>query len=151
MESWGVLFLGVIELCSVVQAAFLIGVIVAGRRLADRVDALASRLDRDIKPALADVSRVSRAAAEIAELGALQARRIDLLLADTAEKVEETTSVIQRLVVRPLKPVSDLVALIKGLQRGVQVYQQLGGRAPATHTSARRSRRTHEDDEHLFI
>jgi hypothetical protein len=67
MESWGVFFLGVIALASVVQAGFLIGLVIYGRRLAQRVDALQLRLDREISPALENFNRVSRAAAEIAE------------------------------------------------------------------------------------
>ena len=92
MESWGIFFLGVIALASVVQAGFLIGLAVFGRRIARRVDALQSRLDKDITPALENFTRVSRAAAEISDLATLQARRIDLLLADTIDKIEETTA-----------------------------------------------------------
>jgi hypothetical protein len=145
MESWGVFFLGVIALASVVQAGFLIGLVVYGRRLAQRVDALQVRLDREISPALENFNRVSRAAAEIADLATLQARRLDLVLADTIEKIEETTATIQQFVVRPLKPIGGIVAFLKGLQRGMDVYFQLGRGAPPR-------RRGHgEDDEHLFI
>jgi hypothetical protein len=145
MESWGVFFLGVIALASVVQAGFLIGLVVYGRRLAQRVDALQVRLDREISPALENFNRVSRAAAEIADLATLQARRLDLVLADTIEKIEETTATVQQLVVRPLKPIGGIVAFLKGLQRGMDVYFQLGRSQPPR-------RRGHgEDDEHLFI
>jgi hypothetical protein len=145
MESWGVLFLGIIALASVVQAGFLIGLVVYGRRLAQRVDALQVRLDREISPALENFNRVSRAAAEIADLATLQARRLDLLLADTIEKIEETTATVQQLVVRPLKPIGGIVAFLKGLQRGMDVYFRLGrGGVP-------RRRGRGEDDEHLFI
>ncbi len=145
MESWGVVFLGVIALASIVQAGFLIGLVVYGRRIARRVDALQVRLDREISPALENFNRVSRAAAEIADLATLQARRIDLLLADTIEKIEETTNVVQQLVVKPLKPIGGIVAFLKGLQRGMEVYLQLGRGIP-------HRRRGHgEDDEHLFI
>ena len=102
MESWGVVFLGLIALASLVQAGFLIGLALAGMRLARRVDELSARLDRELKPALDNLTRVSRAAAEVADLATLQARRVDLLLADTIDKIEETTGVIQQFVVRPL-------------------------------------------------
>jgi hypothetical protein len=145
METWAVVFLGVIALASVVQAGFLIGLAAYGRRLARRVDALQVKLDREIAPALASFDRVGRAAAEIADLATLQARRLDLLLADTIEKIEEATTAVQQLVVRPLKPIGAIVAFLKGLQRGIDVYLQLGrGGTPP--------RRGHgEDDEHLFI
>jgi hypothetical protein len=157
MESWGIFFLGVIALAAVVQAGFLIGLAVFGLRLARRLDQLQSRLDKDITPALENFTRTSRAAAEISDLATLQARRLDLLLADTIEKIEETTGVIQQFVVRPLKPVGGILAFLRGLQRGMEVYRQLGGNAAHGASGAppvprRRTRsRSHEDDEHLFI
>jgi hypothetical protein len=149
MESWGVFFLGVIALASVVQAGFLIGLVIYGRRLAHRMDALQARLDREISPALENFNRVSRAAAEIADLATLQARRLDLVLADTIEKIEETTATVQQLVVRPLKPIGGIVAFLKGLQRGMEVYFQFDRSAPLQHRP--QPRRRGEDDEHLFI
>jgi hypothetical protein len=152
MESWGVFFLGVIALASAVQAVFLIGLVIFGRRLAHRVEALQLRLDREISPALENFNRVGRAAAEIADLATLQARRFDLVLADTIEKVEETTAVIQQLVIRPLKPIGGIVAFLKGLQRGMEVFLQRDGSGAPVGPRPQARRRGHgEDDEHLFI
>jgi uncharacterized membrane protein YciS (DUF1049 family) len=61
-----------LALASLVQAGFLIGLALAGMRLARRVDELNARLDRELKPALENLTRVSRAAAEIADLATLQ-------------------------------------------------------------------------------
>jgi hypothetical protein len=48
-------------------------------------------------------------------------------------------------VVKPLKPIGGIVAFLKGLLRGMEVYLQLGRGHP-------HRRRGHgEDDEHLFI
>jgi hypothetical protein len=152
MESWGVFFLGVIALASVVQAGFLIGLVLFGLRLGRRLDAIQARLDREISPALDNFNRVSRAAGEIADLVTLQARRLDLVLADTIDKVEETTATIQQFVVRPLKPIGGALAFLKGLQRGVEVFFQLERQAPPDHRRTVPRRRGHgEDDEHLFI
>jgi len=150
MESWGVVFLGLIALASLVQAGFLIGLALAGMRLARRVDELSARFDRELKPALENLTRVSRAAAEIADLATLQARRVDLLLADTIDKIEETTGLFQQFVVRPLKPIGGIFAFLRGIQRGLEVYTQLGRGASAPHQAHRRRSHT-EDDEHLFI
>jgi hypothetical protein len=150
MESWGVVFLGLIALGSLAQAGFLIGLALAGMRIARRVDELNARLDRELKPALENLTRVTRAAAEIADLATLQARRVDLLLADTIDKIEETTGVIQQFVVRPLKPIGGVFAFLRGIQRGLEVYTQLGRGAPGPPQAHRRRSHT-EDDEHLFI
>jgi hypothetical protein len=152
MESWGVFFLGVIALASLVQAGFLVGLVVFGRRLGRRLDVLQTRLDREISPALDNFNRVSRAVAEIADLATLQARRLDLVLADTIDKVEETTATIQQFVVRPLKPIGGIVAFLKGLQRGMEVFFHFERGAPPEHRRPVPRRRGHgEDDEHLFI
>ncbi len=146
MQTWGLVFLGVIALGSLLQGVFLVALMLFGRRLSKRIDAVQERIDRDVTPALENFGRVSRAAAEIADLAALQARRIDLLLADTVEKIEQTTSLVQEHVIRPLKPIASLLAFLKGLQRGIDVFLQVRGE----HGAPGR-RRGHEDDEHLFI
>jgi hypothetical protein len=148
MDNWGVVFLGLIAAAGLVQAGFLVAMALAVIRLTQRIDALQDKLDQQITPALESVERVSRNAAEISDLATLQARRIDLLLADTIEKVDDTVTVLQRLVARPLRPFSHVAALLRGLQRGVDVFLQLERkeRVPAPE-----GRRQGEDDEHLFI
>lgn len=147
MEGLGVGFLGVIALSSLVQAAFLIGLALSARRLGRRVDEMQQRLDRDLRPTLESLSRISRNLAEVSDTAVLQARRIDDLIADTVEKIEETTSIVRSFVVRPLGPLGDILAFLRGLRRGIEVYSQFRG-----HDSAvRGGRRRYAEDEHLFI
>jgi hypothetical protein len=148
METWGVTFLGIIALALVVQAGFMVALALAFLRLTGRLDALQSQLDEQIAPTLKGVERISRNAAEISDLATIQARRIDLVLAETIEKVEETTAVVQRLVIRPLRPVVHLLAVLRGVQRGIDVFLDLERRERVPRSSARRHS---EDDEHLFI
>jgi hypothetical protein len=148
METWGVVFLGVIAVAMAVQAAFIVTMSLAIIRLAQRVDSLQDKIDRQIGPALEGLDRVSRNAAEISDLATVQARRIDLLLADTIERVDDTVNVVQRLVARPLRPVSHLLAVLRGVQRGLDVFLQLERKDRSSRPEGRRSG---EDDEHLFI
>lgn len=148
METWGVVFLGAIAAAMVVQAAFLIALSVAGIRLAHRLDVLQAQIDQQIGPALKGVERISRNAAEVSDLATVQARRVDLLLADTIDKVEDTAAVVQRLVLRPLRPVAHLVAVLRGVQAGIDVFLRLE-RADRHPSSSHRGQT--EDDEHLFI
>jgi hypothetical protein len=149
MDTWGVVFLGVIALGSLVQIVFLVALLVFGRQLARRIDALQSRVDREIAPSLENLNRVTRVAAEIADIANVQARRLDLVLSDTVQKVEETTALVQRLVVRPLRPLGGIAAFLRGVQRGVEVYHKLGSVDRAAPRPARR--REEEDEEHLFV
>jgi hypothetical protein len=147
MEGVGVGFLGVIALSSLVQAAFLIGLALSARRLGRRVEEIQQRVDRDLRPTLESLSRISRNLAEVSDTAVIQARRVDALIADTVEKIEDTTSMVRAFVVRPLGPLGDILAFLRGVRRGVEVYSQSKG-----HDSAvRGTRRRYAEDEHLFI
>lgn len=148
MESWGVVFLAVIALASIVQAGFLIGLALEGKKLSRRVAELQDRIEKDLRPSLDNLSRMSRNVAEVSDLAVLQVRRVDGLLADTIEKVEETTTLIRKVVLRPIGPLVDLAAFLKGIRRGLEVYQQLRGFERRERVSRRGD---DEDDEHLFI
>lgn len=147
MDSLGLAFLGVIALASAVQAVFIVGLMVYGRRMARRLDELQDRLEREIRPSLEALSRVTRNLGEVSDLAVLQARRLDDLLADTVGKIEEGTELVRRLVLRPLGPLVEVTAFFKGIRRGLQVFHQLRGGDSPRRASARR----YAEDEHLFI
>ena len=148
METWGVVFLGIIALGSLIQSAFLVRIALAGRELSRRVAELQERVDRDLRPTLDNLTRVTRNLAEVSDVAVLQARRVDDLLADTIEKIEGTTTLVKQIVLRPLGPLVDIAAFFKGVRRGLEVYQTLRG-------FDRRERPPRggyaDDDEHLFI
>jgi hypothetical protein len=149
MDTTGVWFLGVIAVASVGQAAVLAVLALGGLRLARRLNELQARLDREIRPTFDHLSRITRNLAEVSDLATLQARRVDYFLADTLEKLEDLTSTVRRFALRPLGPLADLIALVKGLRRGLDVYRELAG---AERRGRMIPRRGHaEDDEHLFI
>jgi hypothetical protein len=148
MNTLGIFFLGLIALASLVQAFWLLRLAIEGKRLAARLDDFQHRLERDARPTLESLQRISRNLAEVSDTAVIQARRVDALVADTVLKIEETTETLQQLILRPLGPLADLAAFLKGLRRGLEVYRQLRGfdvpRRPPT-------RRGPEEDEHLFI
>jgi hypothetical protein len=148
METWGVVFLGVIALGSLVQAAFLISLTRQGRRVARRLDDLNDRVERELRPGLENLGRVTRNLAEVSDLAVLQVRRFDGLVVDTIEKIEDTTALLRKVIIRPLGPLVDVVAFVKGLRRGLEVYHQLRGFDRHERGAARRYE---ADDEHLFI
>ncbi len=148
MDTWSVVFLGIIAVASVVQSAFLIGLALEGKKLSRRVAEIQDRIEREIKPSLDNVSRVTRNLAEVSDLAVLQARRVDGLLADTIVKVEETTTLIRKVVLKPIGPLVDLAAFLKGLRRGLDVYQRLRGFERRERVDRRHD---DDDDEHLFI
>jgi len=149
MDSMGVTFMGIIAFSTLVQAALLVHLALAWRRLARRIDEVQKRVDREIQPALENLSRITRNLGEISDLATLQARRIDGLLADTVEKIEQATGLIQKAIVRPLGPFVDIVAFLKGIRRGLEVYHKLRGFESRGRPHSRRQ--LDVEDEHLFI
>lgn len=146
METLGVVFLGVIALSSLVQGVVLILLARGGLEIARRLDELQTQIDRDLRPALENVGRLTRSLAEISELSALQARRVDLFVAGTLDRLEDTGARLREAVERPLGMANRAFAFLRGLRRGVQVYRTLGG----LEDQGRRGR-DYADDEHLFI
>jgi len=149
METWVVVFLGVIAVAGAVQAGFLVAMALAIIRLAQRIDTLQDRFEQGIAPAVEGIDRVTRNVAEISDLATLQARRIDQTLTETLETVDDTVAVARSFVAHPFGgPLSRVSAIFRGIQTGFEVFHQLGqeDRAPS-----REKRRDEEDDEHLFI
>jgi hypothetical protein len=62
VTATGELFLGIIAFAVVVMAAIQVAAIFAGIRLARRVDELATQIDQEIKPLLANLSGPGRQA-----------------------------------------------------------------------------------------
>ncbi len=147
MSDWALVFLGVIAVASLAQTTFLIVLTLESRRLAARVQGLSDRIEKDLRPSLDNLSRITRNLAELSDLGVVQARRVDDALADTLEKVKHTTESFRKFLVRPLAPLGDILAFLRGVRRGIEVYNQLrgfdGGRRGQT--------RSYSEDEHLFI
>jgi len=147
MTTMAVLFLGLIAFSSLVQAVFLIRLTIEGKKVSARLEAFQDKVEREVRPALDQLHRVTRNMAEISDTAVLQARRVDAVLADTLEKVEETTTMVQKVLLRPLGPLVDIAAFLKGVRRGLDVYRQLRG----LDGPSRGFRSSSEDDEHLFI
>ena len=147
MDTLGVVFLGVIALASVVQAAFLIGLVIEGKKLGRRLDDIERRFEADLQPSLKNLSRLSKNLAEASEIVSLQARRVDLFMADTIDKLEDATTTLRQVVMRPVGTLLDISALLKGIRKGLEIYRRLGG----MESEHRGGPRRYADDEHLFI
>lgn len=147
MTTLAVIFLGVIALSSLVQAAFLITLGKESRKLGRRLDEIEQRFEVEVRPTLQAVAKISKNFAEVSDSLALQARRVDSFMADTVSKLEETTTALREVVLRPLGPLVDIMAILKGFRKGLEIYKRLGGIESERKGGARR----YQDDEHLFI
>ena len=147
MDSLGLVFLGVIALASLVQGAFLVGLALGGLRLAKRMGDIQKSVETEIRPALDDVSRLAQNLAAVSEIATGQAHRLEALVAHTVERVDRARSQVRTAVDHPVSAFSDVGAILKGVRRGFDVYQRLGGLSAQRQGSSRR----YAEDEHLFI
>lgn len=147
MDTVGVVFLGVIALSSLVQGALLIVLARGGLRLNRRIQDLQGRMEREVKPILDDVNVVARNLSQVSELATAQAHRIQGVVAETIHRIEETRGEIRSALGHPVSALSDVVAILKGVRRGIEVYRKLGDLEAQVRGSSRR----YSDDEHLFI
>ncbi len=144
MSDTGELFLGVIAFAVLVMALIQVAAIVAGLRLAKRVDQLATQLDQDIKPLLANLTALTSEAARTAALATRQVERFDQVFGELAQRVDQTLAVAQAFVTGPAKQgmaifagVSALIDSFRGLREGTRRRQA--------------SRPVVDEEESLFI
>jgi hypothetical protein len=136
--NWDSVFLGAIAAATLVMAIVQIGAVVAGARLAKRLEQLADEVHREIRPLVARATEVADEARRAAALAGQQVERVDRLLYDVSQRVTDTAEVLQRTVVGPIREGS---AILAGLKAG---FEALRG--------VRSSRSTKvEDEDALFI
>jgi phosphate uptake regulator len=138
------LFLGIIALSLLVMAAIQVGALVAGLRLARRVEQVSRQIDQDIKPLLSNLTQVATEAARTASLASRQVERVDALFSDVAARVDETLASARQLVGGPAK---NGMALLAGVQAAVSAFKGI-------REAARRRRNLRpglDDEDSLFI
>jgi hypothetical protein len=160
LEGLLTLFVALTALAVVTQAGVLVGIYLMSRRLSYQVDRFMKET-RDIMVPLGSITENLRAAsANIVEIGVIareQFRRVEVMVTDTGEAVQmqlerfdrvgrdvidrinETTSIVQESVIRPVREVA---ALTKGISRAFETF--LFRRQRSTVDQARQ-------DEELFI
>jgi hypothetical protein len=136
--NWDSVFLGAIAAATLVMAIVQVGAVVAGARLARRLEQLADEVHRDIRPLVARATEVADEARRAAALAGQQVERVDRLLYDVSQRVTDTADVLQRTVVGPIREGS---AILAGLKAG---FEALRG------VRSSRSARV-EDEDALFI
>jgi hypothetical protein len=148
MDSPGLqVLLGAIALSSIVQTAVLVAVAIGGLQLMRRIQQLQGQVEREIQPVLESINAISRNVAEVSDVAVLQVRRVEAVVEETIERLDEARAQVRRVIRKPRGLLGDVTAVWKGVRRGLAVYHRLGGlQAPA-----RGKARRYAGDEHLFI
>jgi len=137
------LYLGLIALGVIVMATIQVAAVVAGIRAARRVGEMAGRFERDVRPIIANLQKVSEEAARASAQAAAQVDRLDALLSNVAQRVEETAATLQQTI---LQPARDGLALLSGLKSVIASFREPRG---TSESKERTGPRESQDD--LFI
>lgn len=144
MTDTAELFLGVIALAVLVMALVQVGAIIAGLRLAKRVDRIADQLESDIKPLIANLTTVSSEAARATALAVAQLERFDKVFTELSQRVDHTLAAAQDFVTGPARRG---MAVMTGVKAMIDAFR---GIREATRRR-RASRPAADDEESLFI
>ncbi len=138
MSVWGEVFLGIIAVATLATAVVQIGVLVAAGRAAKRLDRLADRVERELGPLFTSLNAMGADAARAAALATAQVEKVDRLVGDAVQRLEQTMDVVQTAVSAPAREGAALLAGLRAVLGSI--------RAP------RDRRARHADDEDaLFI
>jgi hypothetical protein len=138
--------LGVIAVAVAVMAIVQVGAIIAGMRIARRVEALATDIETSVKPLLANLTTMSAEASRAATIAAAQVERIDKVFGEMASRVDQTLTTAQAFIKGPAREGAAIVAGVRAAVRALQGLREASRRRTAARAPAHE-----EDEESLFI
>jgi hypothetical protein len=118
--------LGAIAALALLQGLFLLIAAWQAFRAVRRTESMAGQIGRELQPSVLELSRAARDMAEVSEITLTQARRLDMLMADAAEKVERAQSAFQRMLPAAGR-VAAAAAVLRLMRSGFRVYRRLRG------------------------
>jgi Holliday junction resolvasome RuvABC ATP-dependent DNA helicase subunit len=118
----GELFLGIIDLATLVMALIQVGAIIAAMRFARRLQQMVTAIQEEARPLIARANSVAAEASKTAAIASAQAQKIDRLVTDLTRRVDETSIVVQQAVVTPAR---ETLALLAGLKAGLAALRGL--------------------------
>lgn len=144
------LYLALIALGVLVMATIQVAAIVAVLRMARRLGAMAGRFEQDVRPIVANLTKVSEEAARASAQAAAQVDRLDALVARVVDRVEETATTLQQTI---LQPARDGLALLNGLKSIIASFREPRDPRGASDRGGapRESRDAREPHDELFI
>ncbi|HEX5215384.1 MAG TPA: hypothetical protein VFV98_07955 [Vicinamibacterales bacterium] len=138
MSDGQTVWLAVIAIAVAVMAVMQVVVALVALKAAREMTLTVAELRRDLKPVIDKTSRLVDEATRVASLASLQVERVDRLLANTVERIDETLSLVQTAVIRPVRQGAALVAGVRAALSALRAWQD-------------KSRHSRDDDEALFV
>jgi hypothetical protein len=144
LSQTGELFLGIIAFAVMIMALIQVAAIFAGIRLARRVDQIATQIDSEIKPLIANLTAMSSEAARAAAIAAKQAERLDKVFGELVQRVDATLAAAQEFVTGPARQGMAIMAGVRAVVDSFRTLREASRRRTA-------ARPTIDEEESLFI
>lgn len=112
MSTTAVVLLGVIAFATLVMASIQVALVVVGLRLARQVQDLGTRIERDIRPLVANAATVASNAARASELALTQVERADRVFSDLAQRIDDTSRLVRGAILAPAREGRAVLAAI---------------------------------------
>jgi hypothetical protein len=140
VNDWSDLFLGTIAAATLIMAIVQIGAIVVASRIARQAQQTLNTVHAEIRPVLVKVSAVADEALRTAALATTQMQKVDRLVTDLSERVEETTAIVQHAIVTPAR---EGLAVLAAVKAGLAALRGIA--------NLRRGSSRAEEEDPLFI
>ena len=130
-NGWSEVFLGIIAAATLVMAVVQIGAIVAALRLSRQAQQVLQSVHQEVRPLIARAHAIAEEASRTVALATTQAQKVDRLITDLSQRVDETAGVIQEAIITPAREGLAIVAAVKaglGALRGLRDMRPRNGR-----------------------
>jgi precorrin-6B methylase 2 len=134
------LFLGIIAVAVLVMAVIQVAAVVFAMSAARRFGQAADRLERDLRPVVANLQTLTAEAARVTTLAAAQVERADRMFVDLGRRVDQVMASVPNL----LGPAGRGLAFLNGLKAALAAIQEL-------RRSSRRGAAHADEEDPLFI
>lgn len=112
MSTTAVVLLGVIAVAVLVMAGIQVALVVVGLRLARQVQDLGTRVERELRPLVANAATVASNAARASELALAQVERADRVFGDLAQRIDDTSRLVRGAILAPAREGRAILAAI---------------------------------------
>jgi len=130
-NGWSDVFLGVIAAATLIMAVVQIGAIVAALRLSRQAQQVLQSVHQEVRPLVARAHALAEEASRTVAMATTQAQKVDRLITDLSQRVDETAGVIQEAIITPAREGLAIVAAVKaglGALRGLRDMRPRNGR-----------------------
>jgi hypothetical protein len=134
-------FLGIIAAATLIMAVVQISAIVAALRLSRQAQQVLQSVHQEVRPLIARAHAIAEEASRTVAMATTQAQKVDRLITDLSQRVDETAGVIQEAIITPAREGLAIVAAVKA---GLSALRGL-------HDVRPRNGRHAEEEDPLFI